>query len=544
MRLRAALNSVRRRPGRFVFIGAFLALVYWGVFALTRRGVRFLDTFPEIGTIADAVLQRSLEGLFTVLMLGVAFSVLTTAVTTLFSSEDLPYLLGLPVPATSVFNLKVTETYLTSALLPSLFTVPVLAGLGVERGATLGYYLTSAIAVLALYALPVGLGALLALVLVRVAPAGRVKETATAASVFFAAALIFGLRALRPEQLFALSLPEFERLLADFSSIDIGWLPPAWASNAVQSSLDGRFPFAAVWLTVVAIALLALVARLAAFAYREGWIRALDTHRLRLDPALRRAAWWERPFTALGRPGAVLVKDNRLLMRDPTQWSQLLVLIALAGVYLVSTSSIQVDLQRFRDVLGAINVLFISFLLSGVGIRTAFPIVSLEGEGYWLLRTGPLRSRQIVVAKFLNALPAMLLMGVGLGVAAALLIDVSPTLVIASPLAGLSAAVAITGLGVGLGAAFPRFDSTNPAEVPLSAGGLLYMILAFGFSVAMTLLLALPSWRTLQRPGAPFWTEPEGLLVLGGLALLTAVATVVPLVFGAHRLNRYEPGLD
>ena len=106
-----------------------------------------------------------------------------------------------------------------------------------------------------------------------------------------------------------------------------------------------------------------------------------------------------------------------MLMRDPTQWSQLLVLVALAGVYLVSTSSISIDLQRFRDALGAMNLLFLSFLLAGVGIRTAYPIVSLEGEGFWLLQTGPLRSSQIVLAKFFNALPIMVLLGGGLGFA-------------------------------------------------------------------------------------------------------------------------------
>ena len=39
----------------------------------------------------------------------------------------------------------------------------------------------------------------------RIAPAGKVKEVATALSVIFAAALILGLRALRPEQLTALN---------------------------------------------------------------------------------------------------------------------------------------------------------------------------------------------------------------------------------------------------------------------------------------------------------------------------------------------------
>ncbi len=544
MRLQGAWNSVRKTPGRYVVGFSFLALIYWGLFVLARRGVRFIDTFPEIGSIADAVMQRSMEGLFTVLIFGVVFSVLTTAVTTLYSSEDLPFLLGLPIPAVRVFNLKVSETYLNSALLPSLFTVPMLVGLGVERQAPWFYYATSLLAVLALYAIPVALGAVVALLLVRIAPAGRVKETATALSVLFAAGLIVGLRALRPEQLVGMSLPDFERLLSAFADVNLGWLPPSWASDAVLTSLEGSFPIGVVLLAIVSLLLLAAVARMAAYAYREGWIRSLDTQRLRLDATARKAAWWERPLSRLGKTGGLVIKDNRMLMRDPTQWSQLLVLIALAGVYLVSTSSISIDLQRFRDALGAMNLLFLSFLLAGVGIRTAYPIVSLEGEGFWLLQTGPLRSSQIVLAKFFNALPIMVLLGGGLGFAAARLIDVSPNLAFVSPIAGVSAGVAITGLGVGLGAAFPRFGATNPAEIPLSAGGLVYMILSFAYAAVMTLVLALPAWRTLQSPDQVLWTEPTGLLVLAVLLLLTTVSTAAPLIFGTRRLSRFELGLD
>jgi ABC-2 type transport system permease protein len=91
-----------------------------------------------------------------------------------------------------VFGLKVVETYVSSALVPTVVTLPVLAGLGAARDAPWSYYPTATVAVvLALFALPVAIGALLALVLMRVAPAGRVKEAATALSVVLAAGLVF-----------------------------------------------------------------------------------------------------------------------------------------------------------------------------------------------------------------------------------------------------------------------------------------------------------------------------------------------------------------
>ncbi|HKI56420.1 MAG TPA: hypothetical protein VKB31_04650 [Trueperaceae bacterium] len=543
MRLRGALNGLRQAPGRLAVGVALLAGVFVGVLTVTRRGVRFLDHYPGIGTIAGAVEQRSLEALFTVLMLAVAFSVLTSAVATLYGSQDLPFLLSLPVDPVRVFTLKVIETYVNSALLPAVFTVPVLVGVGIEKQAPAVFYLIALAALLALYALPVAFGAVAALLLMRVAPAGRAKEVATAASVALAAVLVLGMRALRPERLQHLTPAQFEQALTRFADLHVGWLPSAWGSAAVWGALQGRLSAAALVLAAVSAVALALVARLAAMAYRAGWFRSLDTQGRQGVVGVLPPARWERPIARLGPAGGVVVKDLRLLARDPSQWSQLLVLLALAGVYFISTASVGAEMQRFRDVVGALNLVFLGFLLAGVGIRTAFPLVSLEGEGLWLLRTGPVRARHIVAAKFWGALPPMVLLGGGLGVAVAGRLGVSPTLALATPVAGACAGLAVTGLGVGLGAAFPRFDAASPSEVPLSLGGLIYMALSLAYAVVTTLLFAYPAYRTLRQPGAFHWGSPLGLGLLAAVLLVTALWTLVPLAFGSARLARYESGI-
>ncbi|MDZ7707482.1 MAG: hypothetical protein U5J97_06225 [Trueperaceae bacterium] len=406
MRLTALRNAVAHQPLRHLIAAAMVSAAGWGVLVATRRAVRFVDGFPAIGTIADAVLQRSLEGLFAVLMLGVAFSVLTGAIATLYASQDLPLLLGLPLAPERVFALKTAELFAQGALVPALLTAPALIGLGVERGAPAMFYPSAALALIALYALPVALGAALALGLMRVAPAGRVQELATAANVVLAAGLVVGLRALRPERLSAATPEEFEAFLVGFARLEVGWAPPAWASQATWAALDGRLSLGLVVLAATALASLALVSRMAAWAYRVGWIRALDTVHARRDPASRPAAAWERPLARLGPVGAVWIKDLRSVARDPTQWSQLLVLVALAAVYLLSTGSLEVEGQRFRDALGTLNLAFLAFLMIGIGVRMAFPLISLEGEGWWMVRTGPLPVRQLVAAKLAQAAAA------------------------------------------------------------------------------------------------------------------------------------------
>lgn len=547
MRFQGFLNTVKKRPAGYLFGLLLLGLMYWGMFSLTRRSVRFLMRYVENlnQDIAIAIMQRSLDTLFLILVLSVIFSVLTTAVHTLYSSEDLPFLLSLPIPPAQVFNLKVAETYVSAALMPVLFTIPILFGLGVERGAKAVYYPIALASAFLLYALPVAIGCLIALFLMRIAPAGRVKEITTALSVIFAAGFVFVLRFLRPERLADMNLAEMSRFLDRLANLDVGWLPTSWAAHAVWSAIAGEVNDGTLWLAVSAALTIIMVSYLAAIAYRQGWIRALDSGSPKLDGRIRLAAWWERPFFAFGQAGSIIVKDIRLLLRDPTQWSQLLVLLALAGVYLTSVGSMRVenlDVQRFRDALGTLNLVFMGFLLAGVGIRTAFPLVSLEGEGFWLLRTAPLRSSQIVLSKFWNSLGSMLVLGVGIGTAAAYMIDLSPTLAWISPLAGACAAIAITGLGIGLGAAYPRFQATSPSEIPLSFGGLMYMVMALAYSIFTTLILAWPAWRAINKPGIIVWLTPEGLFTLAMLLALTLFTTVFPLWYGTYKLSRYETG--
>jgi len=552
MRLRGALNGARGRPLRTLSGVALLIGTYLGVYSLTLRALDFLARFPDIGSVADAVMQRSLEGLLLVLMVGVAFSVLTGAIGTLFGSSDLPFLLSQPVPAARVFGLKVAETYVSSALLPAVFTVPVLVALGRHEGAPLLYYPVALVALAALYALPVVLGALLALVLMRIAPEGRATEVATAASVIAAAGLILGMRALRPEQLSAMSPEEFETALSAFASFDFGLLPSTWAADAVFGALGGQVVGSALLLAVVAAIGLAGLAAVAARAYSSGWFRSLDTVGPRRGRRVGsgKVPLWEMPLAALGL--SIVIKDVRLLLRDPSQWSQLLVLGALAGVYFISTSSLAVGMQQFRDAIGALNVAFLAFLLAGVGIRLAFPLVSLEGEALWLVRTAPVRSWRLVAAKFLGVAPILLIMGVGLGWAVAGRLELSPTLALAAPLSGALSALAIAGLGVGVGAALPRFDSTNPAEIAVSSGGLLYMVGSFVYAGLAAVLFSYPAWRAIVPGtawrgaggvGAPFtWGSAEGLLVLGVLLVLTLAFTLIPLLVGSARLARWEPG--
>ncbi|MVN86518.1 hypothetical protein GO986_07035 [Deinococcus sp. HMF7620] len=541
LKLRALRRTVQRGPRwGYGLVGLLAALLLTGEVYGTWRALSFLGRFGDIGL---NVFARVLEiGLIT-LSSGVTFSATTAAISTLYLSDDLNFLLTQPIATVRVFALKVSETFLNAALVPLFLSVPLLMTVAVYFGAPLWAYGVMLLAAVLVFAAPVGLGALLAVGLMRVAPVGRVREVSTALGVLISAGLVYAIRALRPEVLVQrLQDPaQVETVLRNFAGPGSPLLPPSWAAQGVWQAAQGRLAPALLPLLLLTAGLLVAATLLAARAYQEGWARALDSSTPRLDPRPRRAGWAERSLARLGRGGSLASKDLRVTLRDPTQWSQLLVVAALAGVYLVSVRAVPIPVPQFRGILGYIQLAFQGFIVAGVAVRLAFPAVSTEGRAYWLLRTAPIAPRQIVLSKFLGVLPVTLTLGLGMGLAGALSLNLGPTLLLLSGLVSVSNAFVITALGVGLGAAAPRFDADNPAEIGVSPGGLAFMGLSLAYSVLCLLLLARPAAGSVLRPdlypGYSALGTVEGVLGLIGLALMTGLGTWLSLRVGWRRLD-------
>ncbi len=544
LKLTALRHTLRRGPKwGYASVALLAVLLVWGEVYGTWRALNFLGSFGSTGT---NVFARVLEiGLIT-LSSGVTFSATTAAISTLYLSEDLNFLLTQPIKTWRVFALKVTETFLNTAMVPVFLTIPLLLTVGVFFHAPVWAYPLMVLTALMTFAAPVGLGALLAVLLMRVAPVGRVREVSTGLGVLISAGLVYAIRALRPEVLIQkMQDPaQFETLLKNFASPSSPFLPPVWASQSIWGAAQGRLDWGLLPLLILTVGLLAAATALATRAYQDGWARALDSSTPRLDPTPKRATPTERLFARLGPGGSLAYKDLRVTLRDPTQWSQLLVVVALAGVYLVSVKAVPIPIPQFRGILGYVQLAFQGFIVSGVAVRLAFPALSTEAKAYWLLRTGPISAQQIVLSKFYGVLPVTLTLGLVMGIASARSMDLGPTLLLLSVLVSVSNAFVITALGVGLGAAAPKFDADNPAEIGVSPGGLAFMGLSLAYSVLCLLLLARPAAGSVLRPdlfpGLSALGTPEGVLGLIGLTLATVLGTWLSLRLGWRRLDALE----
>ncbi|MCL6527670.1 MAG: hypothetical protein K6T57_12415 [Thermaceae bacterium] len=528
------LNGLRHAPGAMMvgaLLGAGLVYLAW---AGTSWFLDFLNQFPLAGRV---VAERTLGSLLLVLSSSVVLSALPNAVAVLYTSEDLPLHLALPQPASRVFLFKVGEVFVTTALLPTLLTLPVLYAYGAHHSASLIFYPGATVIALALFAFPVALGVGRALPLVRYAPAGRAREWAAAVGAVLGGGLILLLRALRPEVLLQTNFanPEqLERFLQSFRDPSAPFLP----SGLAQAGLNGLIAGEVVpqfWILLGASVGLLLMAGLAAGnAYQQGWVRTLEgTVRERglLPPGLldHVSAW--------GLVWALWVRDLRLFFRDANQAAQLVLVGVLVLLYTTSLQYLPLQETRFKVVAGFLHLAFQGFVISGVGVRLAYPLYSLEGQGFWMLQTGPVSKAVVLLSRFALALFFLLPLGLLLGYFSPRVLGLDANLTTLSLLLGVASALAAAGLGVGLGAAYPKFDAPNPAEVPIGMGGFLYMGLSLLHSAGLVLLAARPVYLMLTRGETAYFSGAEGGLWMLALLAATLIPTVLALLWGYQRMG-------
>lgn len=547
LRFQLLWNGFRQAPGG-VLAGLVLgAALVWAAYAGTAWFLSFLSgeltgsasiierlraTF-----VRDVLVERILGSFLLVLSTSAILSAIPNAVAVLYTSEDLPMHLALPQHASRVFMFKVSEVYSSTALLPTLLTVPVLFAYGQFYGASPIFYVGAVFVAVALFAFPVVVGVALALPLVRFAPAGRAREWAAALGAVLGGALIFLLRALRPEALLQTNFAnpeEMDRFLQTFRDPSAPFLPSSLAQNALKGLIEGQVA-ASFWIVVLAsLGLLVVAGLVAGYAYQLGWVRGLEgTVRER---GVVRVGLMDR--LAMESPAlAMWTRDLRLFFRDANQAAQLILVGVLVLLYTTSLQYIPLNDSRFQVVAGFLHLCFQGFVIAGVGVRLAYPLYSLEGQGFWMIQTSPISKLQVLLTRFGLALLFLLPLGILLGWYSPRVIGLDANLTVISLFLGIASAVAAAGIGVGLGAAYPKFDASNPAEVPIGLGGFLYMGITLLHSAGLVVLASRPVFLAITQRDSGYLFGPEGMLWLGILVVATVVPAALALWYGYVRMG-------
>jgi ABC-2 type transport system permease protein len=543
-----ARNRARRREKgdglRALLFGGLALAVAATLFAIVFWLTWQLLDYEELG---DYLIRLGLSWLFLTFLSFVAFSAVVTSLSTFFLSEDLRLLLAAPVPPERLFHSRLARAVVQSSWMVVAFVLPVILAVGLARCAPGSFYVTAVAVVVPFVLIPSALGAVITLGLVSVFPARRARDVLMLMGLVFGMAIVLLLRFIRPERLLRVeSLPDVTGFFATLQSPVTPFLPSFWAGESLFTGLSGRpdlLHLGALWTTALAFVVLARAAY--GRQYFAAWSKAQEARKARftrlrlLEPVVRRL-----PFAPARR--ALLVKDLKVFLRDTTQWSQLLLLVALALVYVYNFRVLDLDripyMSRFiKNVYAFVNLAMAAFVTSAVAVRFVFPAVSAEGPAFWIVRSAPVGMRSFLWSKFWTGLLPILLLAEVLTVASNHLLGVGLFLRLLSAVAIAFMALALVGLAAGMGARHPRFSAENLTQVAGSYGGVAFMVLAVLFILATVALLAWPAsvylWHEYHAlPVPPRQRVSMALVFLAALGL-SLVTFWLPLRQGVRALE-------
>ena len=362
------------------------------------------------------------------------------------------------------------------------------------------------------------------------------------------------LRMLRPERLMDAS--NFESLAAYAAELQAPvpmLFPPRWAVDILEATLRGRpLPWIELGLlTTGGLAAMAVARWVTATVYDEGRSRAQTARSARLA----RAGWldvaldlWTRPLSPVAR--AIVVKDVKAFVRDPSQWSQVFLVGAIVVIAVVSAAAMPVDFMRgpygayMRESLAFGSLALVGFIMASVATRFQFTATSLEGRAFWVVRTGPVTAEQLLWAKVWPSLVPMVMVGEVMAISTTVVLGAGPVLVALAGFTAFFLALGISGLAVGVGAVYPDFKADNAARVAASPAAMVFMVcaLVLVFTVATVELLPVGiSMYVRFHERSP--TSMEWLGIVAPLLLVMALcigAMVMPIRWGARKLWERE----
>jgi ABC-2 type transport system permease protein len=303
-----------------------------------------------------------------------------------------------------------------------------------------------------------------------------------------------------------------------------------------------------LWTTAAALAVIALW--MAGLIYYQGFSKAQEGKwRSHTGKKILEAI-----VSAITRPlgpdtASLIAKDVRVLFRDNSQWSQLLLLGALVVVYLYNFSVLPLERSPIKSIylqnaLSFLNIGLAGFVISAVSARFVFPAVSSEGNAFWIIRTSPLSPRRFLWSKYFAYLLPMVVLAELLIICTNYLLKVTPFMMVLSTVTICCLVFGIVALGVGFGAVYPNFKHENIAQVATGFGGLVYMITSTIFIAIVVMLEAGPVYKILSAHfkkeliTAIHWFWITGSFSL--MIVILAAAVKKPMAAGLRTLSRYE----
>lgn len=547
MKLRSFLNGLLESRRQTILKNIASALIFGGfavgVFFVTRFFTSYLLDEARIGQF---LFHRFLSMLLYVFFITVNLGNMIAAYATLYKSQEVTFLMAMPVSHAKIFLIKFVDNFFYSSSTLSLVGFSVLLGYGSVFNVSWHFYLFTAGFIILPFMLIAGIIAVMVLMsIIKLVSRIGVRWMLAIIITGYLGAIYFYFKITNPVQLVEDVMRHYPNVNEYFGYLDppfVQYLPNHWVTEFLYWSVNGDMARAVPYFTLLFLTMLGLILAASIMArkvYYKTWLAASDAETMKGPATSFRLKLMEftTPWRMKPQTEVLLKRDFWIFFREPSQWLHLLMMTVLLLIFLLSVGSLDLKLtQPFMQAVSFLAVfLFNGFLIASICLRFVFPATSLEGDTFWAVRTSPMSLSRLYWFKFLFAFLFVLILGEVLAVASIYMLHGNPALVQFAAICTLFITVSLISLNLGAGSYFAVFKERNPIRIASSQGASLTFLGSMVYLTIMVSVMIVPLHRyfeTLIRHGISRtdWAMVP-LLLLGGLSL------VITLTFNSIGLN-------
>lgn len=498
------IQSLVKSAASFIIFGGFAL----GIFFLTRGATSYLIQHARIGLF---LFHRFLSMLLYVFFVTVNLGNMIVCYATLYKSEEVKFLMGLPLSHEKIFLIKFIDNFFYSSSTLWLLGLAMLLGYGSFFNLPWHFYFMTMFAILLPFMLLAGIVAVLILMgLIKVASKIGIRWLLTLMVAIYLGAIYAYFRMTNPVQLVDEVMKHYPNVNEYFGYLDpplVRYLPNHWVSEFLYWTINGdpgrALPFFFILiLSTAGMIILAWI--LAHKMYYASWLTANDA-RASQGP---KGGFFRLRFMEFGMEGFLKDQTDVLLkrefwafFREPSQWLHLLLMVILLVIFLISLSTLELKMVQplLQSVAYLVIFLFNGFLVASICLRFVFPAVSLEGDAFWSVRSAPVSLPRLYWHKFLFAIVVILPVTELLAVFSNTLVRDNPTLVVLSVACSGFVAVGLTSLNLGAGALYANFREKNPIRIASSQGASLTFLGSMLYLAVVVSILVAPLTRYFEQ---------------------------------------------
>lgn len=396
-------STVLKNAGSGFVYGVFA----YGCYLLSQNTIEYLLVQVKIG---DFLLHRFMLVVLFIFFIAINVGNIVVSFSTLYKSKEVFHLITKPISFSKIFLIKFLDNFFYSSTTLLLIITAVMIGYGnYYNYSILEYPLILLFLILPFMFTAGSAGVIILLIILLLAGKWGIKKVLSVIGLIYGAGIVAFYFVSNPLNLVQKIFDYYPNINLYFGFLENGlvrFLPNYWVSESLYwisaHKVERALPY--IYLNILVSITIFLIALFIA----DRWFYRTWLTSLKIQSELKNGKknknllfGFERDSRLNTVNETILKREFWLFFREPNQWIHLMVMIFLIIVFVSSVSGIDiVILESYNLYLKTIIYLVVSlfniFLVASLSLRFIFPLISLEGEALWKIRSSPLDFNQLL----------------------------------------------------------------------------------------------------------------------------------------------------